>query len=386
MNEADPPAVADGDSPDPDEDARNERSVRKLVVRAAVLAIALGVAGFLLFKAFDDLDIHAVLDAMRSLDDAERLSLIFGTAIVIWSEALLLASFVPKMPARRGGMAWLGSTAVASVIPGPSDVPVVYRMFKSWGQTSADAATAIAGASLFNIGLKLILPAVAGVAIVVADIPLGGVMSTIITATVILALLLLGATLVLGSERRTAAAGRAIDRVWRPILRLLRRRPPDRPLADRLVVQRAESLELMNGIWQRSLATILLVTATRVALFVMCIRFVGVPGSAASWVSIFCVWAIVRGLTVIPIMPGGVGVSEFAYVAMLTAIAGSRYVNEITAGVLIYRILTWLLIIPAGGVALGLWQMGLRRGAEERARREAELNPAPPPPTDRRTT
>jgi uncharacterized membrane protein YbhN (UPF0104 family) len=320
-----------------------------------------------------------VLDAMRSLDDAERLSLIFGTTIVIWSEALLLSSFVPKMPARRGGMAWLGSTAVASVVPGPSDVPVLYRMFRSWGQPSTAAATAIAGASLFNIVLKLILPAVAGVGIVVADIPIGGVMNTIITATVILALVLIAATVVLGSERRTAAFGRAVDWLWRPIRRLFRRQPPDRPLADRLVTQRDDSLALMNGIWQRALASILLVTATRVALFVMCLRFVGVPGSAASWVSIFCVWAIVRGLTVIPIMPGGVGVSEFAYVAMLTPIAGSRYVNEITAGVLVYRILTWLLIIPIGGVALGLWRLGLRRGAEERARREGELTRAPTP-------
>ena len=105
----------------------------------------------------------------------------------------------------------------------------------------------------------------------------------------------------------------------------------------------------------------LFVTVTRVALFVMCIRFVGVPESAASWVAVFCVWAIVRGLTVVPLMPGGVGVSEVAYVAMLTPIAGTQYVNQITAGVLVYRILTWLLMIPAGGVAIGLWRIGLRR-------------------------
>jgi hypothetical protein len=50
-----------------------------------------------------------------------------------------------------------------------------------------------------------------------------------------------------------------------------------------------------------------------------------------------------------------------AYVGMLTPIAGTQYVNQITAGVLIYRILTWLLMIPAGGVAIGLWRIGLRR-------------------------
>ena len=120
-----------------------------------------------------------------------------------------------------------------------------------------------------------------------------------------------------------------------------------------------------------TLASIVFVTFARVALFVMCLRFVGVPESSLSWVAIFCVWAVVRGLTVVPLMPGGVGVSELAYVAMLTPIAGTQYVNQVTAGVLIYRILTWLLMIPAGAVALGLWQAGLRRAERERNRAEA---------------
>jgi uncharacterized membrane protein YbhN (UPF0104 family) len=172
---------------------------------------------------------------------------------------------------------------------------------------------------------------------------------------------------VVGSEKRTAAAGRLLDRVWRPTTRLLRRRPPDRPLADRLVIQRTEAGALLRGSWHKSLAAITFVTFVRVALFVMSIRFVGVPESVLSWVAIFCVWAIVRGLTVIPLMPGGVGVSEVAYIGMLTAISGQEYVNQVTAGVLVYRLLTWLLMIPAGGVAMALWQAGLRKNRKQQA-------------------
>jgi len=60
-------------------------------------------------------------------------------------------------------------------------------------------------------------------------------------------------------------------------------------------------------------------------------------------------------------MPGNAGVSELAFVGLLTPIAGTEYVNEATAAVLIFRILTWLLMIPAGAVAIGLWQYGLHR-------------------------
>ena len=105
----------------------------------------------------------------------------------------------------------------------------------------------MAAASLLNIALKLVLPALAGIGLAVADIPMDGLFSTIVTLTVILAILLVIVGVVLGSERRTAAAGRALDRVWRLTLRLLRRQPPDRSLADRLVSQRAESIALLRG-------------------------------------------------------------------------------------------------------------------------------------------
>jgi uncharacterized membrane protein YbhN (UPF0104 family) len=342
-----------------------KQSLRKVLIRVLVMAIGIGVAGVLLVATFDDLDFDEIVDAIGSLDDAERLSLIGGTVILCWAEGLLMASFVRGMPARRGTLAWLGPTAVGSVVPGPSDVPFIFRMFRSWGQSTSAAATAVAAASMFNIASKLVLPAIAGLGVVVADIPLDGVMNTIVTAAVILAIFLVIAGVVLGSEKRTAAAGRLLDRIWRPTMRLLRRRAPDRSLADRLVIHRTEAVALLRGSWHKSLAAITFVTFVRVALFVMSIRFVGVPESVLSWVAIFCVWAIVRGLTVIPLMPGGVGVSEVAYIGMLTAISGQAYVNEVTAGVLVYRILTWLLMIPAGGVAMALWQVGLRRNQKQ---------------------
>ena len=369
---ADDPVISDvdsaGDVDDPEQvtPPTKKQSLRKIVIRVLVMAIGIGVAGVLLVATFDDLDLDAIIDALGSLDDAERLSLIGGTVILCWAEGLLMASFVQGMPARRGTLAWLGPTAVGSVVPGPSDVPFIFRMFRSWGQSSASAATAGAAASMFNIASKLILPAIAGIGVVVADIPLDGVMSTIVTAAVILAIFLIVAGIVLGSQKRTAAAGRVLDRVWRPTMRLLRRRPPDRSLADRLVIHRTGAVALLRGSWHKSLAAITFVTLVRVALLVMSIRFVGVPESVLSWVAIFCVWAIVRGLTVIPLMPGGVGVSEVAYIGMLTAITGQDYVNEVTAGVLVYRILTWLLMIPAGGVAMALWQAGLRKNRKER--------------------
>lgn len=336
-------------------------AIRKIVIRSVLMVVALVVTAVLLRSAFRDLDLSAVLDAARSLDDAEVVSLLGITAILVFAEGLLTASVVPRMPARRGVLAWLGPNAVASVVPGPSDMPVRYRMFVSWGYPASAAGTATAASAVINIANKLVLPVIAGIALVVADIPINGVMSGIVIGAVVLGVVVGIGVFVLGSARRTAAFGRLVDKPWRATMRLLRRERTGSDLADRMVHQRANAMAMLGGRWLRALGSLMLVTVIRVALFVMSVRFVGVPQEAISWLAIFCVWAIVLGLTVVPLMPGNAGLSELAYVGLLTPIAGRRYVNEITAGVLIFRALTWVLLIPAGAAAIALWRYGLTR-------------------------
>jgi hypothetical protein len=152
--------VADSDvDDDPEAEAPSaKRQILRILGRVLVMSVGLVVAGLALASVFDDLEPSEVVDAVRSLDDAESIAVIGGTGVVVWAEALLTASVVPGLPARRGALAWLGPTAVASVIPGPSDMPVRYRMFTSWGYDTSEAGTAVAANALLNIALKLVLP------------------------------------------------------------------------------------------------------------------------------------------------------------------------------------------------------------------------------------
>lgn len=356
--EADPQGVASTES-EPDTTSQR-RMIWRILQRGLIMAVGIGIATALLAWAFDDLDAAEVVDAVRSLDDAEVIALLCGTVIMVWAESLLTASVVAGLPARRGALSWLGPNAVASLVPGPSDMPVRYRMFISWGYDASTAGTGVAASGILNIGFKILFPVIAAVGFAVADVPLGRLASALITAFIIVGLFLAITIGVVTSESRTHAVGRFLERIWGWVVRLFRRRHSRVEVAEWLVIQRNQSIEALRGRWLRAIASIGFVTVARVSLLVMCIRFVGVPESAVSWQGIFCVWAIERGLTIVPIMPGNAGVSEFALVGLLTTIAGSQYVNAITAGVLIFRLLTWLLLIPVGGVALALWRYGLR--------------------------
>ncbi len=341
-------------------------TIRRVVLRIVFVVAVLGLSTWVLFNVFDDLDWDEVRASINELSDAEILSLTFGWMVWVVTQGALTASLVDKLAVRRGVLASLGPTAVSSVIPGPSDLPVRFRMYQSWGVSSSEATTAVVGSGVFSVGSNLILPSVAGVLIVLADVPLSGFFSVIVTASVALAVIVATAGFTLGSQRRTRAAGRWLDRPARAVMGRLHKTLPDENLGEVLVQKRAEAFDHLSGKWLKCTVATIATTAAKCSLLVLTLRFVGIPEDALGWLAIAAAYGLVAGMTAIPITPGSAGVAEIGFVGLLTAAAGGDWVNQITAGVLLYRLMTWLVLIPVGMGALGIWRYGVR-AAERRA-------------------
>jgi uncharacterized membrane protein YbhN (UPF0104 family) len=62
--------------------------------------------------------------------------------------------------------------------------------------------------------------------------------------------------------------------------------------------------------------------------------------------------AVVGIVSLLPITPGAVGVSEVAYIGVLTSVAGQGAGEAITAAVLLFRVAQWLGPIPIGWIVL----------------------------------
>ena len=336
------------------------RSILKIVFRVVFIVAAICISTWILAKTFDDLDLAEVMDAVRSLDDAEIISLASMWIIWIAAQGLLTASLVPGLAVRHGIVAFLGPASITSIVPGPSDLPIRYRMLTSWGRTTSEATLAVAAGGIFSIGIKLVLPIIAAIGLVVSDAPMSDTMQTVVTICLIVGLGVVVSAFVLGSETRTAQAGRWIAPVWSRVLRLLRK-PTPADLPAQMVAARAGAVQTLRERWLVATWATVLTSATKFALLLMCLRFTGIGEGKLRWSQVFVVFALVQGLTVFPITAGDAGVSEIAYIGMLTAAAGPQYVNQITAAILVFRILTWLAIIPVGLGALGLWKLQLRK-------------------------
>lgn len=334
----------------------------KVILRIVMVVAALGISVFVSAKTFDDLDVQAITDSLRSLTDAEKIALLSTWLLWIGAQGLQTGSLVRHLPVRRGVVAFLGPAAVASLVPGPSDLPIRHKMLTSWGHDSTESTVALAAAGLFSIGIKLVLPVIAAVGLLLSGGPLGGSLRTIVIIALLVGAAMVAVGFVFRSERRLEWVGRKLDKVWRLALRLLRRDATD-DLGTRLVSVRGRAVESLRGLWPMATWGTMLASISRFALLLMALRFTGVPESAISWPQVFVVFALVQGLTVIPITAGDAGVSEVAYIGLLTAAAGGGLVNEVTAGVLLFRLLTWLIIIPIGLITLGGWRYTIRRQA-----------------------
>lgn len=336
------------------------RQIRSIVVRIAITLLALGLSAFLLSTVFDELDWSAIWTSVRGLSDAERIALVSGAGLLITAQGLVTSATMTGLPVRRGILAYLVPASVASIVPGPSDLPVRFRMYSSWGYTPAEAGLAVTASGIFSIGTKLIMPVLAAVVALVAGVGLGdGVGGTIVFAGVVLGVLILLTSVVLGSHRLTEAVGYWMQAPWDVAARVLKK--DSGPLADTLSSARGRAVGLLQERWQIATWAAFLYASAQVGLMLMAVRFMGVPEEALGSTQVFIAFGIVQGLTVLPVTAGNVGVSETAWIGLMGAMAGSGFINEVTAAVIVFRALTWLAIIPLGGLGLLVWRRGVAR-------------------------
>jgi len=84
------------------------------------------------------------------------------------------------------------------------------------------------------------------------------------------------------------------------------------------------------------------------------LRNVGVPDDAVGWAEVLFVFASTRLLTAVRFTPGGAGVVEALLIGGLVAAGGEH--AEVAAAVLLFRVLTWLLPVPIGGLTYLAWR------------------------------
>jgi putative heme transporter len=329
------------------------RRGRKIAGTAASVVLVAAIFGFALPHVAS---YHSVWASVEMMTWPHVLLVAIAAGASLTAGWLMICSVLPSIRLREAAAVNLGSTAVANTLPagGALAMAVSWTMLSSWGVGAAEYVLYTLVSGIWNVFARLGLPVVALLIIMTVSRPEAGLLAGAVAGLVVLAFVAGAFGLLLHSESFALRADAALQPVLRIACKLARKQPPSTGGALQGFRQRASVLVAARG-WRISAAT----AASSVTLWLVLLaslRGVGLSQSEVPWQTTLAAFAIVRLLTVLPLTPGGAGITELGLVGILAAGANHRVAAQVTAAVLLYRAVTYLAPIPSGALAWVAWR------------------------------
>ena len=353
-------------SADPD---APRRAVTWKRVASAILSLAIIVAIFYFVMPLIA-DYDEVFATIRAMTTSEIASLVL---IGLWNLAtywFVIVAALPGLRLREAAVVNQASTAVSNTLPagGAIGVGVTLAMLTSWGFTIAAFTRSAIVTGIWNNFVKLGMPVLA-VALLALE---GNITPVRLAAAAIGIAVLVGAVVLLWLVLQSDRLARAIGRFFGKILDWFRGLFRKEPLGDwdeRAAKFRLDTVGLLRHRWlPLTLATLLSHISLYLVLLVA-LRHVGVSQEELSWITVLAAFSFVRLISMVPITPGGVGVVELGYAAVLTIGLDDMSKAQVVAAILVFRAITYLLPIPLGIASYVIWRFNnsWRMTDEERA-------------------
>ena len=338
------------------------------IARHGLLLLVTGVSLYLLAPALLE-----VFGAFDQLGDINPLWFVGMVALQAGSYACMWYVQRLAIRVRRWGpviTSQLASNAFGRVVPGgvAAAGAMQYAMLARAGVPGAAAASGMTASSLLVFGTLLALPLLAVPAVVSgAAVDPELVNAAIAGAAVFLAMFALGAACIVW-DRPLELIGGAAQNVRN---RIIRRRAPLTGLPDRLIRERDIVVDVLGRRWWQAL----LGAAGRWVLdYLTLLAALYAVGADPRASLVLLAFFAAQLLGTLPLTPGGLGFVEAGLTGTL-ALAGIGAAASVVA-TLAYRLVSFWLPIPAGGVAALLHRRlygenGSREGARARPRQES---------------
>ena len=328
-----------------------KRIIQALISLAIVAGIFLGVMPLIA-------DYGDVFDTIRAMTGLELGSLVvFGlwNLITYW---FVLVAALPGLRLREAAVVNQASTAVSNTLPGGGviGVGVSIAMLTSWGFTIASIGRSAVVTGIWNNFVKLGMPVLA-LALLALD---GELTPARVTAAAIGITVLIAAVVLFGlllrSDRLARAIGQGIGSTVNWGRKLFRKEPME-GWGERSSEFRTDTIGLLRHRWLWLTIATLLSHISLYLVLLVALRQVGVSQEELSWITVLAAFAFVRLISALPVTPGGVGVVELGYAAVLTIGLDDSTSAQVVAAILVFRAVTYLLPIPLGLISYVIWRV-----------------------------
>ncbi len=277
----------------------------------------------------------------------------------IWILGLMLhtvtlTAALPGLTHRRALLLSLTGSAVANSVPagGAAGIWLNRVMTRGWGHNRADFTTYTVVTNLWDVLAKLALAMIVAPLLVVSGtLALSGVGLPALLASLVAATLAAVVTALIVSSRVATALAVLADRL------ALRWPGRNSPRWGGLILSfhRRTSL-LVARQWGRLTLGMVLYLMALALLFAACAAAAHLP---LTILGVLGALAVERMLTLTGLTPGGAGVVELGLTATLIALGGEP--AAVLTTVVLYRLFTFVIEIPVGGLGIAWWAWLRRR-------------------------
>ncbi len=297
-------------------------------------------------------DYGAVATALSVLTATQIAALVATTGLAYVANAGPSRVLVPGLSWPHAIGADLAGRAVVSTIPGPTDVATKFVLYRQWS-IPADIATAgIVFNAFFETLSDLALPLIATIGVLLAGHqPRPPVILLSVVGVGILAVVMVLLVVIVRSESLAGRLGRALDAIARRVWGWFRR-PSPTGIVEGVMQVRERSHETLSRRGVLGFAAAVLARLAWFLVLQVSLWSVGVSSDVLAPSAVLTTMAVVALLSLIPITPGAIGVSEVAYIGLLSTVAGDGMAGQITAAIVIFRAAQWLVPIPIGWILL----------------------------------
>ncbi len=328
-----------------------KRVLQSVVSIAIVVGIFVGVMPLIA-------DYGDVFDTIKGMTGLELGSLVvFG----LWNLAtywFVLTAALPGLRLREAAVVNQASTAVSNTLPagGVIGVGVTITMLTSWGFRIGSIGRSAVVTGIWNNFVKLGMPVLAlSLLALEGDITPARVAAAAIGIAVLVGAVVVFA-LLLRSDRLARAVGRGLGRVVDWSRRLLHKEEVG-GWEGRSSAFRTDTIGLLRHRWIWLTIATLVSHISLYLVLLVALRHVGVSQSELSWIAVLAAFAFVRLISALPLTPGGVGVVELGYAAVMTIGLDDITSAKVVAAILVFRAVTYLLPIPLGLVSYVTWRV-----------------------------
>ncbi len=345
-----------GTAPEPP-GVRRVRPSRRLLAGILSILVIGGVFGFALPRFASYGAVWGSLQAISLPWLGVIAATVMASLVTTW---MMVAAVLPSLRLRDAATVNLGSSAVANTIPGGGAVAVgvSWAMMSSWGIATSEYIRYTLVSGLWNVFARLGLPVVALSVLVLTGSSGPASQATAYAGAGVLVLLAVVFHATLRSDSFARRGDRALARLLTTGCRLARRPPPRSGL---LLEFRAGAAGLLARRGLRITATTVASHLTLWLVLLACLRAGGLTQAEVTWQASLAAFAFARLLSVLPITPGGLGVVEVSLTVPLTAGLAPAQAAKVTAAVLLFRAVTYLMPIPLGALAYLGWRHMYRR-------------------------